>query len=92
MKALVDAKAVESPLKIRTRRAGDRFTPFGMRRPVKLQDFFVNSKVPRAERVRVPLVLSGDEIIWVVGHRISNRFKVREGTRRTIRLEARRLS
>ena len=92
MKALVDARAVTSPLKVRTRRAGDRFTPFGMRRSVKLQDFFVNSKVPRAQRVRVPLVLSEDEIIWVVGYRISDRFKVREGTRQTIRLEARRLS
>jgi len=92
MQALVDAEAITPPLQVRTRRRGDRFTPFGMKRSVKLQDLFVNSKVPRAERARVPLVVSGDEIIWIVGHRINDHFKVREGTRRTIRLEARRFS
>ena len=77
---------------VRTRRRGDRFTPFGMKRSVKLQDFLVNLKVPRPERERVPLVLAGEEIIWVVGYRINEHFRVREETRRTIRLEVRRLS
>ena len=57
---------------------------------MKLQDFFVNVKVPRTERARVPLVLSGDEIIWVVGYRINERFKVRSKTRRAVRLQATR--
>ena len=92
MAALIDAKNVTLPLIVRTRRRGDRFTPFGMKGTVKLQDFFVNAKVPRTERERIPLVLSGDEILWVVGHRISERFKVHKGTRRTIRLEASRLT
>ncbi len=61
-----------------------------MKGSVKLQDFFVNAKVPRAERSRIPLVLSQGEILWVVGYRISDRCKVRKRTRRTIRLEARR--
>ena len=92
MQVLVDAGTVTPPLTVRTRRRGDRFTPLGMKQSVKLQDFFVNSKVPRPEREQLPLVLSGDEIIWVVGHRINDHFKVRENTRRTIRLEAHRLS
>jgi len=91
MSALLDAKDIEVPLKVRTRRRGDRFTPLGMRGSVKLQDFFVNAKVPRSERNRIPLVLSGDEVLWVVGYRISDHYKVRDLTRRTIRLEARRL-
>jgi tRNA(Ile)-lysidine synthase len=63
-----------------------------MRGRAKLQDFFVNAKVPRAQRDRVPLVLSGDDIIWVVGYRISESFKVTEKTGRSIRLEASRLT
>ncbi|UCH34792.1 MAG: tRNA lysidine(34) synthetase TilS, partial [Armatimonadota bacterium] len=90
MSALLDARDLTLPLTVRTRRRGDRFTPFGMKGSVKLQDFFVNAKVPRAERSRIPLVLSQGEIVWVVGYRISDRHKVRKRTRGTIRLEARR--
>jgi len=91
MAALLDAKGIKSPLTVRTRRRGDRFVPFGMKGTVKLQDFFVNAKVPRAERGSIPLVLSGDEIVWTVGYRINDRYKVSKRTRRTIRLEARRV-
>jgi tRNA(Ile)-lysidine synthase len=90
--ALMDAEAVPGPLLIRARRPGDRFHPIGAKSAVKLQDFLVNAKVPRAERDRVPVVLSGGRIVWLVGHRISNDAKVTAGTRRTVRLEARKLS
>lgn len=86
--ALLDARDIESPLTVRTRRRGDRFVPLGMRDFVKLQDYFVNAKVPRAERDRVPLVVSGEDIVWVVGHRIDDRYKVTPQTKQTIRLEA----
>jgi len=86
--ALLDAAAVTGPLRIRTWRPGDRFVPLGMTRSVKLQDFFVNAKVPRALRPWVPLVVCGDRIAWIVGHRISDEFKVTARTRRTIRIEA----
>ena len=86
--ALLDAAAVTVPLRVRTWRPGDRFVPLGMTRSVKLQDFFVNAKVPRALRPWVPLVVCGDRIAWIVGHRISDEFKVTARTRRTIRIEA----
>jgi tRNA(Ile)-lysidine synthase len=86
--ALLDADTIQSPLLLRGRRPGDRFRPSGMSASVKLQDFFVNMKVPRADRDQVPLVLSGNQIVWVVGHRVSDDFKVTAGTRRTVRLEA----
>ena len=89
--ALLDADSLQAPLAIRARRHGDRFRPSGMSASVKLQDFFVNAKTPRGERDRIPLVLSGDEIVWVVGHRVSDLAKVTERTRRTLRLEARKL-
>ena len=92
MAALLDEARLDPTLLVRTRRRGDRFRPIGMRGTVKLQDFFVNVKVPRAQRDRVPLVLSGDDIVWVVGYRISGNVKVTGKTGRSIRLEASRLT
>jgi tRNA(Ile)-lysidine synthase len=85
--AVLDADTIHPPLTVRTWRPGDRFTPLGMDKPVKLQDFFVNAKIPRDVRLRVPLVLSGDQIVWVAGQRISDHCKVTKQTKRTVRLE-----
>jgi tRNA(Ile)-lysidine synthase len=52
----------------------------------KLQDFFVDEKVPRAERGRVPLVVSPRGIVWVVGHRPDERFRIGPATRRILHL------
>jgi tRNA(Ile)-lysidine synthase len=90
--AVLDAGAVRGPLMIRTWRPGDRFHPLGAPAPTKLQDFFVNAKIPRALRRRVALVLCGDEVVWLAGHRISERYKVTEQTKRSIRLAAHRLT
>ena len=80
------AKAAVPPLTIRFPKPGDRFQPLGAGGSQKLQDFFVNSKVPRAVRPFVPLVLSRGRIVWVVGYRIAEPFKVRTGTRRVLEL------
>ena len=72
---------------VRTRRRGDRFQPLGMREVKSLQDFFVDAKVPRSERDGAPLLVAGGEIIWVVGHRIGERAKVRDGAREALRVE-----
>ena len=76
----------QSPLKLRNRRAGDRFQPFGMQGNKKVKDFLIDSKVPRRERDRVPILVSGEEIAWVVGHRTSERFKVGDATKRCVYL------
>ncbi len=89
--AVLEARSLAPVLTVRTWRDGDRFVPLGRTEPMKLQDFFVNSKVPREERHRLLLVLSGEEIVWVVGYRISERHKVLPGSRRTVRLHIERL-
>jgi tRNA(Ile)-lysidine synthase len=63
------------PLSLRDWRAGDRFRPLGLRGRKKLQDFFVDAKVPRPERARIPLLLAGGRIAWVVGQRIAEEFR-----------------
>ena len=85
----LDAEALGERLFVRTWENGDRFQPLGMSETKKLQDFFVDEKVPRRQRGRVPLLCSGDgRIVWVVGHRIAEPFKVTEGTRRIVRVRA----
>jgi tRNA(Ile)-lysidine synthase len=85
--AWVDADACGSRLWLRTRRPGDWFRPLGMAGRKKLHDFFVDEKVPRAERSRVPLVLSPRGLVWVVGYRLDERFRVRPETRRVLHLQ-----
>jgi tRNA(Ile)-lysidine synthase len=87
--AWVDAVAAADGLAVRAWRAGDRFRPLGLGGTKKLQDFFVDAKVPREGRGRVPLVVSGDHILWVVGHRIDEGAKVTDATRERIRITAR---
>jgi len=73
----LDAAAVAGPLWVRGRRPGDRFQPLGMAHEKRLQDFLVDARVPRAARARLPLVLTGERIAWVVGQRIADWARVR---------------
>jgi tRNA(Ile)-lysidine synthase len=74
------------PLSVRTFREGDRFVPLGMSQSVKLKDFFISRKIPLHERRRIPLLLSDDRIIWVIGARIDDHYKVTPETRRLLRV------
>jgi tRNA(Ile)-lysidine synthase len=66
-------------VRVRSRRAGDRFQPMGMSGHKKLQDFMVDSHIPREMRDATPLVVAGPGIAWVVGWRIAEWAKVQEG-------------
>jgi tRNA(Ile)-lysidine synthase len=68
---------LELPLEVRAPRAGDRFRPLGSTGTRKLADFFIDRKLPRQQRKRCPLVLSGGEIAWVAGIRLDERFRLR---------------
>ncbi|MBP5509384.1 MAG: tRNA lysidine(34) synthetase TilS [Kiritimatiellae bacterium] len=66
------------PLSVRARRPGDRLAPFGMEGSRKLQDLFVDAKIPVDERPKIPVVVCGDEVVWVPGCRVSRSFAVPE--------------
>lgn len=87
--ALLDAAKLAdcTPLRVCTPRPGDRFVPLGGPGQMKLQDFFVNLKLPRRERAQTLLVCCGQEIAWVVGYRIDERFKVTPETKEIVRIE-----
>lgn len=61
---------------IRNKNQGDRFQPYGMNGSKKLKDFFMDLKIPKEEREITPIVLFDDAIVWVVGYRTSNSFKI----------------
>ena len=69
--AVFDYESVGDQLWVRPRMPGDRFQPLGMIQGKKLQDFMVDSKIPRSWRNRVPLVVSPRGIVWVAGWRIA---------------------
>ena len=90
--ASFDLNKVGKELILRRRRPGDRFQPLGMKQTKKLQDFMVDSRIPRSWRDRVPLVCSSEQILWVVGWRIDDRAKVTENTKQVLRLQFERLT
>lgn len=84
--AYLDADTLPMPLLMRVRSSADRFHPHGMTAPVRLKDWLIGVKVPRAIRHRLPLIVSGDQIVWVPGFRLGQPFIVTEATRRIIKL------
>ncbi len=79
-----DYDKVKGDLVIRRRKNGDRFTPFGMRGSKKIKDYLIDEKVPREERDRIPFLVDDENIIWVVGYRISDLYKVTRDTRKIL--------
>jgi tRNA(Ile)-lysidine synthase len=77
---------IEGPLKIRTRRRGDRMRPLGMRSYKKLHDIFIDEKVPRETRDKIPLIVSKKRILWAAGVKPSEAGKISKDTKKIIRL------
>ena len=73
-------------LQLRNRRDGDRFNPYGMTGYKKLKDFFIDIKIPLQERGNIPLLASENEIIAVLGHRISNKYAVTNDTKSALKI------
>lgn len=86
--AQFDVSRIQFPLTIRRWRRGDKFVPFGMVGMKKLSDFFTDTKATFFQKREAWLLCSGDDIIWVIGQRLDNRFRVTSATQSilTIRL------
>jgi tRNA(Ile)-lysidine synthase len=70
----------------RTRRAGDWFVLDSSGKHKKLKQYFIDEKIPKQERSRIPLLADENHIIWIIGRRISEEYKVRETTRLILEL------
>lgn len=84
--AVLDIAKTGKVLTVRSRRPGDRFSPFGIGGSKKLKDFMTDEKIPSSKKNLVPIVEAKKKIIWVAGHRIDDAFKVTGATRRVLKL------
>lgn len=76
--ALLDASQIGRELTVRSRRPGDRIQPVGVEGSRKVQDIFVDSKVPATERESAPLVTHDNDVIWVAGRVVNRRYVARQ--------------
>jgi tRNA(Ile)-lysidine synthase len=82
--AQLDMDKLEFPLKIRKWQEGDRFVPLGMSGTKLVSDYFIDNKISRFDKERIWLLLSGNDIVWIIGHRISDKYKISSGTKRVL--------
>jgi tRNA(Ile)-lysidine synthase len=88
--AYLDKEKLSFPLKIRKWMKGDFFYPLGMTSKKKVSDFFIDEKISVIEKKNSFILVSGDDIVWIIGYRIDNRFKISEDTKEVLLLEIRK--
>lgn len=82
-----DYGKIKYNLNLRTRQEGDFIVPIGMKGRKKLKELFIDNKIPREQRDNIPLVATGNEIIWVIGHKISEHYKITGDTKKILKIE-----
>ena len=83
----VDAAKLTYPLKVRAWRLDDVFHPFGMKGKKKLTKFFKDEKLSLLSKNSVWVLESGDEIVWVIGLRPDDRYKVTSATNKVLKIQ-----
>lgn len=83
----LDYDEINFPITVRNRDNGDRFIPLGLKGFKKLKDFFIDEKVSKFDRDKIPVFTDSDKIIWIGGMRIDNRVAISEKTTSILRIE-----
>ena len=83
----VDADTLGNRSELRTWRAGDWFIPFGMSDSKKISDFLIDKKIPLFKKHNIPILVSDENIVWICGIRLDDRFKITPMTKKILKLE-----
>ena len=84
--ALLTADSLRFPLQLRRWQYGDWFIPLGMHGQKKISDYLIDAKVPLTEKEKQGVLVSGSEIVWLIGRRIDDRYKVTEKSAQVIKI------
>lgn len=81
-----DYDKIKEKIIIRKRRNGDKIVPLGMKGSKKVKDIFINLKVPVEQRPEIPILCFDNEIAWIVGHKVSDKFKITKDTKNVLKI------
>lgn len=82
----IDISKLVFPLQLRRWKDSDTFFPFGMKQKKKISDFFIDTKLSLFEKEESWLLVSGNEVVWIVGQRLDNRFRVTDETQEVLEI------
>lgn len=80
----IDKEKVQGDLFLRNRLNGDVFSPIGLKGSKKLKEYFIDEKIPKEERDKIQLIADEKEIVWVIGKRLSEKYKITDKTKNVI--------
>jgi tRNA(Ile)-lysidine synthase len=84
----VNFESLDFPLRVRLPQKGDRFIPLGSKGTKKLSDFFIDTKVPADRRWKTPLLVDKENIVWVIGYRINEPYRIRYDSKNVLMIKA----
>jgi tRNA(Ile)-lysidine synthase len=88
--ACIDSQKVKFPVTIRKWKVGDYFYPLGMKQKKKLSDYFIDKKYSRFDKENIFILESDEKIVWIIGDRIDDRFKITGSTKKGLLIKSKR--